>query len=192
MPQELPTPRLRLVPVSAPMADAAVNDLRRLKHLLNADVPDSWPPRDLADVQGLMADRLREDPTKAGWWGWYMIARPTIVGERATLIGSLGCTRWGAEQRVQFGYGILPEFERRGLTSEAAETLIGWVFTQPGVDLVEATTFERHLASIRILERCGFECRGVSEQDATASEADRQGRGKLLVFERTSRGPGKH
>lgn len=174
------------------MAEVAVNDLCRLKELIGADVPDSWPPRDLADVQELMADRLREDPTKVGWWGWYMIAAPAVVAERATLIGSLGCTRWGAEQRIQFGYGILPEFERRGLTSEAAVALIDWVMSQPDVDLVEATTFERHFASLRILERCGFACLGVSEHDATASEADRQGRGQLLLFVRTSRGPGAH
>ena len=206
------TPRLRLVAATADSSAAdAAQDHARLGHLLAANrgsqppalldrssaaaavgeadrppvtIPPAWPPKDLRDVQGLLADRLRDHPDQAGWWGWFMIARAGVVGTRETLIGALGCTRWGEANRLQFGYGILPDFERRGLTKEAAGALIHWVFSHPRVDLVEATTFERHAPSVRILEHCGFTCRGVSDGDAVASEDDRQGRGRLLLFVR--------
>ena len=44
--------------------------------------------------------------------------------------------------------------------------------------------FQRHFASIRVLEKNGFVCRGLSSEDAAASEADRQGRGRLMLFVR--------
>lgn len=53
--------------------------------------------------------------------------------------------------------------------------LINWVMSHPYVVRVDATTFERHTASIKILEKCGFECRGVSPEDHKAAESDRQG-----------------
>lgn len=113
-----------------------------------------------------------------------MVARAGVVGSRPTLVGSCGCSRFGSEGRPMFGYGILPPYEGRGLTTEAARAVADWVAGQAGVDRIEATTFERHFASIRILERCGFVCRGVSEGDATASDEDRQGRGRLMLFVR--------
>lgn len=184
---ELLTPRLRLLVLTADSAAAAISDRDRFARLIDAVVPADWPPETLADVQGLMAEKLAADPGLAGWWGWYVIARPGVVAESATLIGTVGCMRWGSENRPHFGYGLLPAYFRRGLASEAAVALIEWVMAQPGISRVDATTFERHDASIRILERCGFTCRGVSPDDATAADSDRQGRGRLMLYVRDDR-----
>jgi RimJ/RimL family protein N-acetyltransferase len=161
-----------------------MTDRVRLSLLIGAKVPAEWPPETLADVEGMLAAKLADNPQEAGWWGWYIIARPGVVAQRATLIGSVGCSRWGPQSLPHFGYGVLPAFERRGLTTEAAQALIAWVMAQPGITKVVATTFERHAASIRILERCGFENHGVSPDDSQAAESDRQGRGRLILFVR--------
>ncbi len=184
---ELFTPRLRLLALTAESAAAAIADRERFSRLLEADVPADWPPETLADVQGLMAEKLAADPGLTGWWGWYVIARPGVVADSATLIGTVGCSRWGPENRLYFGYGLLPAYFRRGLASEAALALIDWVTAQPGITRIDATTFERHEASIRILERCGFTCRGVSPDDASAADSDRQGRGRLMLYVREQR-----
>lgn len=180
----LRTPRLHLIAITATSAAAAINDRVRFARELNADIPASWPPETLADVQQLLATRLEDRPDETGWWGWYIIANPGVVAEPATLIGSAGCTRWGPSGLPQFGYGLLPEFFRQGFATEAAMALIQWVIAQPGVTRIEATTFERHTPSIKILERCGFQNHGVSPDDQKAVESDRQGRGKLLLFVR--------
>lgn len=167
------------------IADAsAARDHVVLARVLGAEVPDHWPPIDLADVLQLMSDRLKAEPHAVGWWGWYMVTLPGIVATSSVLVGSCGCSPFGDENCPMFGYGILPQFERRGLTSEAALAVAEWAIAQPGVRRLQATTFERHAASIRILTRCGFVSRGVSPHDAEASERDRQGRGRLLLFER--------
>lgn len=189
---ELHTARLRLVALTPESSAAAITDRARLCQLLNADVPAEWPPETLADVEGMLAARLADNPQEVGWWGWYIIARAGVAAPRETLIGSVGCSRWGSENMPHFGYGVLPAFERRGLTTEAAMRLIAWVMAQPGVERVVATTFERHGASIRILERCGFVNLGVSPDDAEAADSDRQGRGRLLLFVRDARSHSPH
>ncbi|MFN0131582.1 MAG: GNAT family N-acetyltransferase [Phycisphaerales bacterium] len=181
----LHTPRQIVRAIEPAMARvAAAGDHSRLAELLGADVPSAWPAKDLADVQQFLSDGLNATPHDLGWWGWYMLARPGVVADRSTLIGSCGCGRFGTGGKPIFGYGILPAYEGRGLTTEAARVVADWVIAQPGVSVIEATTFERHFASIKILERCGFACVGVSDGDATASEDDRQGRGRLMLFVR--------
>ncbi len=184
---ELLTPRLRLIPFTAQSAAAAIDDKHAFARIIEAVVPTNWPPETLADVEGMMASKLAENPDQEGWWGWYIITRPGVAAEQPTLIGSIGCSKWGAEGHPHFGYGILPEFYGRGFTSEAAVKLIEWVMSHPDVSRVEATTFERHVASIKILEKCGFECRGVSPEDHKAAESDRQGRGKLVMYVKVRR-----
>jgi len=179
---EIFTPRLRLIAFTAESAAAAIADRARFAQLLSAAIPGDWPPVDLADVQGAIAAKLTADPTQTGWCGWYVIAKPGIVGPEPTLIGSAGCGSWGASPTLLFGYGLLPAFFRQGFASEAARAVIEWAFRQPGVTRVEATTFERHIASVKILERCGFIAQGVSPDDAAAPESDRQGRGRLIHF----------
>lgn len=190
---EILTPRLRLLALTPQSSFAALKDRAEFSRLIDADVPVEWPPHDLADVQGMLASRLAEHPDEVGWWGWYVIALPGVVVPgavpgRATLIGSAGCSRWGPQGIPQFGYGLLPAFYRRGFATEAATNLIAWVMAQPVITRVEATTFERHIASVKILERCGFRNCGVSPDDATAAESDRQGRGKLILFVRERTG----
>jgi len=181
---EIHTPRLRVLAISAASSAAAITDRVLFSRLIDADVPNAWPATDLADVEGMLAAKLTEHPQEIGWWGWYVIAKPGVVAERATLVGSVGCSRWGIANLPHFGYGVLPEYERRGFATESALALIEWVMAQPGVTRVEATTFERHVASIKILERCRFLNRGVPPDDGKAAESDRQGRGKLLLFMR--------
>jgi ribosomal-protein-alanine N-acetyltransferase len=181
---EILTPRLRLLAFTPASARAAVTSRDQFSREIDALVPHEWPPETLADVQELMAGKLEENPQDVGWWGWYIIALPGVVAGQATLIGSVGCSRWGSQNIPHFGYGLLPAFYQRGFASEAATALIAWVMNHPGVSRVEATTFEQHIASIKILKKCGFKYCGVSPDDHKAAESDRQGRGRLIMFVR--------
>ena len=111
---ELLTPRLRLIPFTAESAAASLEDRADFARVIRAHVPENWPPETLADVEGMMASKLAEHPDQSGWWGWYIITKAGVVAERPTLIGSIGCSKWGAEGHPHFGYGILPEFYLRG------------------------------------------------------------------------------
>jgi RimJ/RimL family protein N-acetyltransferase len=58
---------------------------------------------------------------------------------------------------VELGYSIMPEQRRRGFATEAAAALTAWALDQPRVERVVAACAPSNEASIRVLERVGFE-----------------------------------
>lgn len=189
--EPLHTARLTLIAATASLARAAVSDHPRLARDLGAMVPSTWPPPTLADVQEMIALSLEANPSAAGWLSWFIIAREVPGVDQPTLVGTAGAGSLTGPpvpgQPIHFGYGILDEFHRRGIASEAAMALVHWAIRQPEVHALRATTFERHIASVKILERCGFSCTGVAAEDPEAPESDRLGRGRLLEFLRQVR-----
>jgi len=176
------TPNLILIAGTAALARADITSRPDFARLLGADVPAEWPQRDFADIQELSAQKLEDESVQPGWWHWYAV-RKAAGANPPVLIGT-GGFGGGPDDAgsVVLGYGILPPFEGRKYGTEIAQGLAQWASTQPSVARILATTFEQHVASVRILEKCGFACRGVSSEDAAASDADRQGRGRLMLF----------
>jgi RimJ/RimL family protein N-acetyltransferase len=106
----------------------------------------------MKDAQEPFAQALESGATTPGWGGWY------IVGDR-TLRGTVGF--YGdpdAQGAVMIGYGIVPECEGQGIASEALAGVLAWAAATGRVTRMRATTFERHWASIRVLEKNGFVC----------------------------------
>ena len=62
----------------------------------------------------------------------------------------------GADGVVEIGYGIREEHQGRGYATEAVEAAVLWALRDPRVSAVEAEAEESNLASIRVLEKCGF------------------------------------
>jgi ribosomal-protein-alanine N-acetyltransferase len=172
------TPRLTLIAATAAIARADVADRELLAELLGADIPPSWPTHDMKDVQELFATSLESGDIEPGFCHWYVVMD-------GALCGGTGCFgNPDAAGQVTAGYGIVPELEGQGIGTEAFGGLVGWFSATGRVRTIRATAFERHHASVRILQKNGFTCFGVSPDDATASEDDRQGRGRLMIWQR--------
>jgi len=177
---KITTPRLELIAATATSARADASDRARFASLLNAEIPAAWPPDVLADVQEYFAVQLEKGAAVPGWWTWYAVTESPRV-----LIGSGGFTAPPDDiGTVTMGYSVVSGFEGQGLCSEMVEGLVQWARVSGQVKRIHATTFERHHASVRVLEKTGFTCQGISSEDAGASEADRQGRGHLMLFVR--------
>ncbi len=74
---KLVTPRLDLVPATASLVRAEMEGPRRLRRLLDAWVPEAWPPGDLAEALPVFRERLERQPELAGWFSWYwVLVRP--------------------------------------------------------------------------------------------------------------------
>ncbi len=86
----------------------------------------------------------------SGYTPWHIIRR-----DEGDLIGSIG---WSSLQsgRAVVGYEIVEPLWGRGYASEALTGLIKYLFSQRGVDLVQADTFESHVASRRVMEKAGM------------------------------------
>jgi len=178
------TPRLELIAATATLARADASDRPRFAALLQCKIPPSWPPSVLADVQEYFAEQLEKGFALPGWWSWYALERATD-GAGRVLIASAGFAgQPDAEGTVTLGYSVAPGYEGRRYATELVAGLLGWTAFTGQVRRVFATTFERHIASVRVLEKNGFICRGISSEDAGASDEDRQGRGKLMLFAR--------
>jgi [ribosomal protein S5]-alanine N-acetyltransferase len=150
----LATDRLDLIPATVESTRAAISDVPQLGRLLNAAVPPSWPP-DLLDRPALTftLGKLRKGPGQAGWWLYFVVLR---AGGRA-LIGTVGYKGPPSNDgTVEVGYGILPEYQRRGYASEAVRTLVATGFAVPQVHRIIAETLPSLTPSIGVLTKCGF------------------------------------
>lgn len=188
------TARLKLVAADARLARAAVAGSGVLEEVLDAKVPGSWPPPDLADALEFIAAQMEAEeearraggvaPGLSGWGFWYvLVEQPGAVGrESRELVGGAGFKGPPrADGTVEVGYGIVEDRQRRGYASEAVAGMVRWAFEHPEVTRVTAHTFERHEGSVGVLRKNGFVVAGAGTE--RVDENDRRGRGELLLFE---------
>ncbi len=162
------TRRLDLIPASPGHLEAELASPACLAALLDATVPDGWPPGeyDRPAIEFFRA-RLTQHPECLGWYSWYAIERDP-EGKKGRLAGAGGY--FGpptADGSVEIGYSIMPEFRGRGLAGELAHALGERAFTTTGVTHVLAHTRPENLASVRVLERCGFRPAGPGREEGS-------------------------
>jgi ribosomal-protein-alanine N-acetyltransferase len=123
-----------------------------LARVLGTAVSAGWPSDDLKDAIPVYIAHLDRDPTALGWGLWFMIDPATT-----TMVGDAGFKgRPDALGRVEVGYGVAPAERRKGYATEAVEALVEWAATR-SVKIVAAECLDHNIASIRVLEKAGFE-----------------------------------
>jgi len=100
-----------------------------------------------------MLECSRADPENRLWYvPWVMELK-----KEKTRLGELGFKGPAQNEAVELGFGIRKEFEGQGYTTEAAQQLVDWAFQTEGVFFVEAEAAADNAASLRVLEKLGFE-----------------------------------
>jgi [ribosomal protein S5]-alanine N-acetyltransferase len=162
----LRTERLHLRSATPELAAADLNDPSDFSRLLEADVPQDWPPPLNDDnTKAFTLNYLKENPDTAGWAAWYFLL-PGRAEEKTRAIGIGGFKgKPSREGMVEIGYSVMPGYQRRGFASEAVAGLIGWAFSHPQVLLVTAETLPALEASIRVLENNGFHLLGRGSEE---------------------------
>lgn len=146
------TERLELLRAAPDSVSAALNDIPRLGRLLGATVSPSWPP-DLLDADALeWTLRAMADPAFDPRWGMFWI----VLREPRILVGVAGFKGNPKDGAVELGYGIVADHQRRGYATEATHALVRHAFASPDVTRVLAETLPGHVASIGVLDNCGF------------------------------------
>ncbi|MGE8232667.1 MAG: GNAT family N-acetyltransferase [Stenotrophomonas sp.] len=78
------------------------------------------------------------------------------------LIGSSAVFYLNLEQgRAEIGYSLHPDWQGRGLASEALQLVLGYAFNKLGLRRIEADIDPRNLPSCRLVERLGFVREGL-------------------------------
>lgn len=82
------------------------------------------------------------------------------------LVGglSLSNVRRGVTLAVTLGYWIGAPFHNRGYMTEAVDTVLPFVFGTLWLHRIEAACLPSNQASIRVLEKCGFEREGLARR----------------------------
>jgi [ribosomal protein S5]-alanine N-acetyltransferase len=164
----LRTDRLVLVAATLAHLDAELVSPFELGALLQARVPESWPPGeyDRTAVEFFRA-RLLENPEAVGWLGWYALHQPD-TDRPPVVVGSGGY--FGppsSEGTVEIGYSMVPEFRGKGFATELVQALLGRAFSVPGISQVIAHTHPENIGSVTVLERCGFSVSGPGLEPGT-------------------------
>jgi ribosomal-protein-alanine N-acetyltransferase len=174
--ERITSPRLDFPPLTVEALDALMaGDRDTLEAIMGARFPEPLGAPPLMDDALSFFRKLMADATSARFGAFLLVLRET--GE---AVGSAGFTGAPNDRgAVLMGYSVYPEFQGRGLASEAAEALAGWALHQPDVDRVEATIRPNHVASQRVATRAGLRRTDRVEQDPDE--------GLVEVWERTRR-----
>ena len=72
------------------------------------------------------------------------------------LVAGAGYMGPPADGTVEIGYSVVPEERGRGYATEAVQVLIARALATEGVQRVVAEVHEENVASLKVMERCGF------------------------------------
>lgn len=169
------TRRLVMVPITLSLVEAMLEGRREdAERAIDARLPDEWPGSALVE-RAFCADitAIRANPEFRLWGDRVMI---TTVGGQRRVVGSV-VFHGGPDGDgiVEVGYGVESESQRQGYATEGTRAAVEWALTEPSVRAVRACTPSWHVASRRVLERCGMLLSGSHDHDML---------GELLEFER--------
>jgi len=167
-PHIINTPRLQLIAASHKLGEAELVDRREFSRLLDAEIPDNWPPPDNDETtMKWFQDRLNENPANYGWLAWYIILKNDGLGKRMAIGG---CGFKGAPDEkgwVETGYGIMESFHLKGYATEALNGLLKWAFGHPETKSIFAETVTGNFASLAVLLKNGFRLVGPGSEEGT-------------------------
>jgi [ribosomal protein S5]-alanine N-acetyltransferase len=122
----------------------------------------SWPADDL--TRGAFRRRLKryaEDQRTDQAYAFFIFRQEDNV-----LVGglTLANVRRGVAQAGSLGYWLGEPFVRRGYMSAAVKALLPFTFGTLKLHRVEAACIPTNIASIRLLEKCGFMREGYARE----------------------------
>ncbi len=118
----------------------------------------------VADAEAYIQKSLITSYRENGFGLWNMVLK-----EEGTVIGICGLINRPTLDHPDLGFAILPAYEGKGYTSEAAQATMDYAQTVLGLKKILGITSEDNLGSQRVLEKAGLkfiEQKKLSEEDA--------------------------
>ncbi|MFI7634416.1 GNAT family N-acetyltransferase [Nonomuraea sp. NPDC049400] len=151
---DLTTDRLILRSWSATEVSAVLDGAR------SAHWAEDFPAEGDQVIVGLFA----ENPTWLDEYGH----RQIIERESGLVVGSIGLFWPPSDGTLEIGYGVVASRRGRGYAPEATRALTEFAFSAPGVHTVHANVELSNPASIRVLEKAGFQRSHTDAEQNTA------------------------
>ncbi|GAB2912000.1 GNAT family N-acetyltransferase [Streptomyces mayteni] len=125
--------------------------------VLGGDRPVGWAADFPAEGDRVIAGLLGEHPDWLAAHGH----RQLVERDGGLVVGSIGLFWPPRDGTVEFGYGVVPSRRGRGYATEATRALAAFALAVPGVRTVVACVELSNPASVRVLEKAGFERLGA-------------------------------
>lgn len=87
-------------------------------------------------------------------WGITRKDSPRLIGT-----GGFGWQRWNFSAIL--GYELAQKFWNQGIMTEAIRAMTGYAFTVMGMNRIQSTTEIENVASMRVLQKAGFQEEGI-------------------------------
>ncbi len=132
----------------------------------NKDFLTQWEPKrneefyTLKNAENILQQKLFENETKKG------VHLFLFLKDEKTLIGSISISNilWGAFLSCFLGYKLDKDYINKGYMTEGIEEVISICFNDYKLHRIEANIIPRNAASIRVVEKLGFEYEGTSKK----------------------------
>ena len=144
-----------------------------LREMVATDAEDVFVFRSDPEVQKYNSEPLQEIAQAAAFIEqirqWYadqqeVIWGATLIGEDK-VIGSFSLFDWQRyHNRAQIGYDLARRYWGQGIGSEAVRALLRFGFERMKLHRIEAYTIIDNHASVRMLQKLGFQLEGVRRQ----------------------------
>ena len=96
-------------------------------------------------------------------WEWYAIWM--IELKDGTHVGELCFKGIDESGSTETGYGIAEDYQNCGYATEAVNAVVDWALEQNAINCVTAEVDKENIASIRVLEKSGFELTGRTGEE---------------------------
>ena len=105
---------------------------------------------------------VKRKPSQDFNWG-------IVWKESGKVIGMLAIFDVQNQRMASVGYRLHPAYWRQGIVTEALRRAVDFVFSETELRRLEATADVRNVASLRVLEKCGFIREGTVRQGKMVS-----------------------
>lgn len=165
------TRRLELVSMSVPFMRALVaHDVEAAAREIGAAVPATLT-KDLQDFLQYRLAQLDVDPSILPWLGRAMVLTDEAGTRR--VIGSIGFHGAPDDQaRVEIGYRVEPEFQRRGFARESVRAMLDWAAGVHGIRRFVASISPTNAPSLQLAASFGFVQTGSHIDDIDGLELE--------------------
>ncbi|SDJ85655.1 GNAT family N-acetyltransferase [Sediminibacillus albus] len=146
------TERLQMQTLTIDMMEAVSKGAAALEKTVPYKVSPEWPLDVYQQFFPYKIDRFRKFPAENNWEGVIIDkSENMIIGDMGFKGGPNG------EGIVDIGYSIVPSYRGRGYATEMGKAMVEWALDQPDVKKVMASCDPDNIASIRTLEKIGFQ-----------------------------------
>ena len=170
---KLCTERLDLIPLNSAQLELYLEQPTQLEQELEIPISRAiLTDRVQRAIRMKLAKLAHVEPARLMWYTyWLVVIRDAAFG--AGLAGFKGFPDQNGE--VEIGYGIDPDYQRQGYTTEAVQRLIAWAFEESACQSVVARDTKKwNAASLRVLSKAGMRVYAESD-DAFCLRVERGG-----------------